>query len=414
VTGPRAGAGVEAAVRFTPDDLRKPVNPLARHYSRFRVAERLLLTGHSHQAWPDTGLEGQAEAWNDAAELMDEKWERATEKAERVRAGYARLLGDRDGVVALGQNTHELVTRLLSALPLGERARLVTTDGEFHTIRRQIDRLAEERWVDVVKVGAEPSASLAERLAAATDQRTAAVLVSSVLFGNAHIVPGLGALADACRRAGAELLVDAYHHLNVVPFTLESLGLGSAFVVGGGYKYCQLGEGNCFLRVPPGREELRPVLTGWFSEFARLSRRPGGAVSYGEGPARWAGATYDPTSHYRAARVFEFFGTLGLTPDVLREVSRRQVGLLAERFDALDLDPAVIGRDRSVPLDRVAGFLALEAPRAAEVSVRLRERGVATDVRGDLLRLGPAPYLADDQLREAIEILGEAVRGMGN
>ena len=31
---------------------------LAVHYSRFRVAERLLLTGHSHQAWPDGGFEG--------------------------------------------------------------------------------------------------------------------------------------------------------------------------------------------------------------------------------------------------------------------------------------------------------------------------------------------------------------------
>src|SRR5216684_8708458 len=30
---------------------------LARHYTRFRVYERLLLTGHSHQAWPDCGFE---------------------------------------------------------------------------------------------------------------------------------------------------------------------------------------------------------------------------------------------------------------------------------------------------------------------------------------------------------------------
>ena len=31
----------------------------ARTTRRFRVAERLLLTGHSHQAWPDVALEGQ-------------------------------------------------------------------------------------------------------------------------------------------------------------------------------------------------------------------------------------------------------------------------------------------------------------------------------------------------------------------
>jgi len=413
VTEPRGGAvKVKARPGLTVSDLGARMNPLARHYSRFRVAERLLLTGHSHQAWPDVGFEGQAEAWNDAAALVDEKWERAAEKAERVRRGFARLLGDAHGSIALGQNTHELVARLLSALPLGMRPRLVTTDGEFHTIRRQLDRLAEERWIEVVKVSAEPSTGLAERLAAAVDGRTAAVLVSSVLFGNAHIVPGLGALCSACRRAGAELLVDAYHHLNVVPCSLEREGLDDAFVVGGGYKYCQLGEGNCFLRVPPGREAMRPLLTGWFSEFASLSRPPSNAVPYGDGAARWAGATYDPVSHYRAARVFDFFEEQGLTPERLREVSRHQVGVLADGFDALDLDASLVTRDRSAPPERIGGFLALESARAGEFAALLRERGVSTDVRGDLLRVGPAPYLADEQLRAGVAALGEVARAL--
>src|SRR5918993_98575 len=109
------------------------VNPLASHYSRFRVSERLLLTGHSHQAWPDVGFEAQQRAWLDAAELVDDKWERASAIADRVKSHWSRLLNDPSGSIALGQNTHELVTRLLSALPLGERRRLVTTDGEFHT-----------------------------------------------------------------------------------------------------------------------------------------------------------------------------------------------------------------------------------------------------------------------------------------
>jgi kynureninase len=386
-------------------------NPLAPSYSRFRVAERLHLTGHSHQAWPDVALEGQIEAWSDAAERVDDKWERAGEKADRVRRGFARLLGDAPGDIALGQNTHELVLRFLSALALRERPRLVTTDGEFHTIRRQLDRLAEERVIEVVKVTARPSDALAERLAAAVDDRTAAVLASSVLFGNAHIVPGLDQVLAACRRAGAELLVDAYHQLNVVPASLERDGLAEAFVVGGGYKYCQLGEGNCFLRVPPGRERLRPILTGWFSEFARRSDRTAGPVPYGEGPARWAGSTYDPTSHYRAVRVFDFFEREALTPSFLRELSRHQVRRLAEGFDGLDLDPGSITRDRSVPLERIGGFLSLESPRAGELSARLAARGVLTDHRGDLLRLGPAPYLSEAQLEAAIATLGEVVRG---
>src|SRR5499426_3441792 len=144
---------------------------LAQHYSRFRVGERLLLTGHSHQAWPDVGFEAQQRAWLDAAEFVDDKWSRAEDQARRVREGFAALLGDRADNIALGQNTHELVTRWLSALPLSERPRLVTTDGEFHSIRRQVDRLAEE-GLAVVNVSAPPADSLVERMVATLDSRT--------------------------------------------------------------------------------------------------------------------------------------------------------------------------------------------------------------------------------------------------
>lgn len=396
---------------LTPAALYATPNALAPDYARFDVANRLLLTGHSHQAWPDRGFDGQVRAWLDAARFVDAKWERAFEMAARVRRGYARLLDDDAGDIALGANTHELVVRFLSALPLRERPRLVTTSGEFHTLRRQLDRLAEE-GLDVVKLEPDPVDSLAERLAATVDDRTAAALVSSVLFQSARVVPGLGRLLEACRRVGAALVVDAYHHLNVVPFSVRAMGLEDAFVVGGGYKYCQLGEGNAFLRIPPGCT-LRPVVTGWYSEFSALAgRTEPGRVAYGEGPDRFAGATYDPTSHYRAAEVFTFFEERGLGVPLLREVSQHQIRLLAERFDALDLDPRVIDRDRSVDLADVAGFLALRAPRAADLQALLRERGVLTDSRGDVLRLGPAPYLSDTQLEAAIEALGESVRAL--
>jgi kynureninase len=394
------------------DSIRATPNALARDYSRFQVASRLLLTGHSHQAWPDVAFDGQRQAWEDAAELVDEKWERAFQQAARVRRGYGRLLGDPDAEIALGQSTFELVSRFLSALPLAQRPRLVTTDGEFHTIRRLLDRAAE-LGLEVVKVAALPAESAAERIAEAVDTRTAAVLVSSVYYLNAHIVPGLGAVAGACRRAGARLLVDAYHHLNVVPFSIRDEGLDDAFITGGGYKYCQMGEGNAFLRVPPGCA-LRPVLSGWFAEFAALAD-PGSVeakVPYGTGADLFAGATYDPTSHYRAAAVFQFFDDRGLTPELLRDVSLHQVGLLARAFDDLDADPAIIDRDRSHPPHRIAGFLALQSPRAEALQTELRRRGVLTDHRHHVLRLGPAPYLTDRQLLQAVELLGDAIHSL--
>jgi kynureninase len=153
------------------------------------------------------------------------------------------------------------------------------------------------------------------------------------------------------------------------------------------------------------------VITGWYSEFADLADTPAnGSVRYGAGPARFAGATYDPTSHYRAAAVFAFFEAQGLTPTLLREVSQHQVGLLAAQFDTLNADPKVLTRDRTTPLEGLGGFLALRTPHAAVLCRSLRDREVLTDYRGDALRFGPAPYLSDAQLTAAIDALGEAAR----
>ena len=185
------------------------------------------------------------------------------------------------------------------------------------------------------------------------------------------------------------------------------MGLDDAFVTGGGYKYCQCGEGNAFLRVPPGTR-MRPVLTGWFASFETLESSVSGEVAYGDGAAAFGGATYDVTSHYRAAAVFRFHEEQGLTPDRLRQISRRQVELLRTGFEALDVAPS-LAQVEPMPETRRGGFLAIRAPDARRLTSLLRERGVHADARGEMLRLGPAPYLRDDQLRDAISALHEAL-----
>lgn len=391
---------------------------LARHYSRAGVADRLPLTGHSHQAWPDVALDGQVQAFTDAATHLDEKWDRALATADRVRAGLAAMLGDDErGRITLADSTHTLLVRLLSALDLRARPRVVTTDGEFHSARRQLDRL-EEAGLKVDRVAVSPGGpghegadDLAARLAARVDDRTALVLVSKVLFGSGRVVPGLSQVAAACRVAGAVLVVDSYHALGALDWSLADDDLHDAVVVGGGYKYLQQGEGVCFMRWPAGTD-LRPVVTGWFAEFGRVHAPPRGGVAYGDGPGRFAGSTYDPTAHYRAASVLDFFDAQGMSPAWLRAVSVHQVGLLSDAVDALGADPDLLRRELDGPVELRAGFLALRTPHAAALQAGLRQRGVLTDHRGDVLRLGPAPYLRDDQLLRAVELLGETVRAL--
>jgi len=229
------------------------------------------------------------------------------------------------------------------------------------------------------------------------------VLVSSVLFQSASVVPGLGSLVAQARARGAHVLVDAYDAFQVTELEVPH---PDAFVVGGGYKYAQLGEGVCFLRVPSHLgEELRPLYTGWFAGFGDLaaSRTPG-EVPYPKRAAdRFAGSTYDPVSHYRARAVFAFFERQGLTPARLRATSLRQT---ARILAGLEGSPGLEIRTPREDAAR-AGFVAVRVDDAPRVVAALRARGVLVDARGDTVRLGPAPYLLDEEIDQGVRVLRE-------
>ena len=226
--------------------------------------------------------------------------------------------------------------------------------------------------------------TVGERVAAAIDDRTAAAIVSTVFFTDARIAGALAVAARACAHHGAELLLDAYHQLNVVPFSLA--GVERAFVVGGGYKYCQLGEGNAFLRVPPGCR-LRPVVTGWFAEFERLEEAPGGGVAYPEDPRRVSAAPPTIPPATTAAPCVSTSREQGLHPELLREVSQHQLAVLCRAFDALDLPRGRPPR-RETPLERFAASGAALA--AAGALCAPCARPACSPTRGARSCVGPA------------------------
>ena len=380
-------------MRPDPETAARPVAPeaLRPHYRRFLRPGRILLTGHSHQAWPDVAEDGLRQAFADAADHVDGKWSRAAAQAAVMQQAVAAQLGPRASAdqIATGQNTHELVTRFLSGLDWRRGRHVVTTGGEFHSMRRQLVRLAEE-GVEVEWVPVEPRLTLAGRMARAVRSDTVGLMASTVLFRTSAIVPDLAEAVDAAHRVGAAVLLDAYHAYNVLPQPLEALGPDPIFVVGGGYKYAQWGEGCCWMRVPPDSAQ-RPVYTGWFADFAGLEGKQG-ALGYGaSGADRFAGSTYDPASHYRAAAVIRFFEEQRLTVERLRACSVRQTGRLIAALPQLELASPAAAAERG-------GFVAFRHPRAVEMVGLLREKAVFVDARDDLLRLGPAPYLTDDEL----------------
>ena len=86
-------------------------------------------------------------------------------------------------------------------------------------------------------------------------------------------------------------------------------------------------------------------------------------------------------------------------------------GNLEQGIAAFDVDPATC-QVVEMPAERRAGFLAIRSRRAADLARALRQHAVFADSRGDMLRLGPAPYVSDEQLQEAAAKLSRIVTAL--
>lgn len=378
-------------------------------FSRFRAAdpERLHFAAHSHHFWPDASREAQLAAWDDAARLVDDKWELVLGPVwGEVRAAIARHLALPDPTTLVpAANTHELLLRLLSACPAGRPTRVLSTDGEFHSFRRQLARLAEDGGVDLVTVPAEPFASLAERLVAAAREGGPfdLVYVSQVLFGSGFALTDLAGLVDGLSAPGRLVAIDGYHGFLARPTDLSAVA-ARAFYIAGGYKYAMAGEGACFMHCPPGFGP-RPRNTGWYASFGTIAGRQEG-VPYPADGWRFMGATFDPSGLYRLRASLRWLAAEGLDAATIHAhavaLQERFAAALAER----PLGPFALER-LVVPLSEPArgNFLTFEHPQAGTWYKRLHEAGIVTDVRGERLRLGFGLYHAAEDVDRLVERL---------
>ncbi|QIL01501.1 class V aminotransferase [Sphingomonas sinipercae] len=353
---------------------------------------RLHFAAHSHHLWPDASFDGQVECWNDAATLADRKWDRIMgevwpEAQRHVAAELGTAMAD---AIVFAPNTHDLLVRIASACPRqGARLRVLTSDGEFHSARRQFARWAEDGWLDLETVATDPADSFGERfLDRARAGEHDLIMVSQVLFGTGRIFDRVAELAALGATAGPWVVIDGYHAFMALdrPFGADSGR--SAFFLGGGYKYAMAGEGCAFMHAPPGFGP-RPPVTGWFAEFEDLSLPPG-SVGYAPDAMRFMGATFDASGLYRFNAVQRMLAAQGLsTPDVSQHVAHLQQRMV----DTLDGTAFASAELLNPPGDGDhARFLAFRSPHAQRWCDELKAIDCITDVRGDVIRLGFGIY----------------------
>ncbi len=370
-----------------------------KYYQRFIQAhpQTQHYACHSHHYWPDVTRDAMLQYWDDTAALVDDKWDMMfSQKVPRVQRLIADILQLRQAEqLVFAPNTHELLFRLLTCFDWSAGLKVLTTDSEFHSFSRQINRLAEVGSVQVVKVSTEPFATFEQRFCdAAAKLKPDLVFFSQVFFNSGLVVAELDNLVSQLEQCcTATIAVDGYHGFMALPTDLSRLE-GRIFYLAGSYKYAQGGEGCCFMLVP-ANNKFRPLYTGWFAEFGALAGVKSQQVGYATDGYQFAGATMDLTALYRLQAVLELFAADGVTVAAIHQHVQQLQQVFLEHLDRLQhtwLNRQQLLQDDLACHGHFLTFRGPDANAVAELSAFLKQHRIETDYRGDRLRFGFAMY----------------------
>jgi kynureninase len=270
----------------------------------------------------------------------------------------------------------------------GPRRRIVYEEGNFPSVRYLYQA---QRGLDVV-VAADD-----DGVVEAIDDRTLLVPVTHVLYKTGEI-QDVEAIVERAHEHGALVVLDAYQSVGTVPLDVTALGVD--FAVGGSVKWLCGGPGAGWLYVRPDlAPTLEPALTGWQAHKRPFDFEP--EQDYADGAARFLTGTPNVPALYAATAGYDVIEEIGV--ERIRERSVEQTSLLDELLNEAGF---LVGSPRDPA--RRGGTVVVRTPNFERVDEELAARGILCDYRPDVgLRLGPHFFNTDDELRYAVEQIGE-------
>ena len=291
----------------------------------------------------------------------------------------AALLGAGPGQVVVGDSTSVNLYKLLIAAVDARPGRtgIVVSEDEFPTDRYVVEGIAHARGLKVQREIDDDTAVVCK---AAVDFRTGALAHLTTLTADAHA-------------AGALMLWDVSHAVGVLPVELDHIGADLA--VGCTYTWLAAGPGApafAYVRRLHHLELLQPIW-GWFGQREQFDMGP----------------HYDPEPDIRRFQA----GTPPIVPLYAVQAAvaaAAAADVAASREKSLELTAQFMG---GAPLEVVTpesrgGHVSLRAPDAPALNAALKDAGVVTDVRGDLVRFGFHPLTTSaEDVDRALAILKE-------
>lgn len=371
------------------------MNKYQQHFSTFleKNKGKIHFACHSHHYWPDCTEKAQKDYWSDTSKLVDDKWEYIfSEKIPKAQKLLSKNLNfNRPNDITFAPNTHELVTRILSSF--SSKIKILTTDSEFYSFSRQLNRYLEEEQVEVTIVETLPIETFEERFIQESKKGFDVAFTSHVFFNSGLAIKDLDYLVDEVSKNTENIIVDGYHAFMALPIDLSKIG-DKVFYIAGSYKYLGAGEGCCFMTIPKGCT-LRPLNTGWFAEISSLSNVNENEVFYPNDGMRFAGSTLDYTALYRAISVLELYEKEGINTSLIHKHVQVCQQKFLEVINKLDHPHLNSKNLLNSDLSRQGHFLTFELKDTSTVNdlrEKLLKNGILTDSRKTRLRFGFSIY----------------------
>lgn len=320
-------------------------------------------------------------------------------KLKNMQRYIAKVINvDKPKNITFAPNTHELLFRLITCFDLRKNINILTTDSEFHSFNRQVNRLNEWDNINITKVPVEPIENFHERfLKESLKKDYDIVFLSQVFFNSGHSINSH--LEDICLSVSTKMfIIDGYHGYMALPTSLKNIQ-NKVFYLAGSYKYAQGGEGLCFLYSPPNN--FRPLYTGWFASFDSLESQ-NEDVLYSEDGFKFSGSTIDFTALYRALSVHELFERENITVEQIFKYTKKLQQVFIEKISELN-HPHINNKYLQVyKLAEHGNFLSYEIQTSElcqQIYEELRLNNIITDYRNNILRFGFSLYLDENDIK---------------
>jgi selenocysteine lyase/cysteine desulfurase len=164
--------------------------------------------------------------------------------------------------------------------------RILTTDTEFYSLTRQMNRFMElpKSCFDILVVEAQPAASLLARIARKlrggdssegelnSSLRVDMVYVSQITYTQQLLIPNIRQFVESLRSVlgpnNGTIVIDGYHGCGAVPTSLAGV---DAVYVAGMLKHMSSSDNMAFAVLPTSvHSTCRPMLTGWLADLSVL------------------------------------------------------------------------------------------------------------------------------------------------